>query len=375
MSMLIRIPATRWIVALMGLLPVGSGTVAADEPFAWQAATPESLGMSGERLEALRAALAEDQTHGLLVVRHDRIACEWYAPGFSATRPHYGASMSKALVGGVATAVAIGDGRIALDDRAAEFVPSWRDDPRKSRITIRMLGSHTSGLEDAEEGETPHVELSGWKGAFWKAGPPPDDPFTLARDRAPIMFEPGTRDAYSNPGIAMLVTCVTVSLREAPERDLRTLLRDRVLRPIGVGDDEWSVGYGKTFEVGGLPLVAAWGGGSFTARAAARVGRLMLRGGDWDGYRPIAAEAVRQVTTDVGTPGPGAIGWWSNNEGVCPEVPADAFWGLGAGHQVIVVIPSLDLIAVRNGNVLQRENDWDQAFYREILIPLVRAVE
>ena len=65
------------------------------------------------------------------------------------------------------------------------------------------------------------------------------------------------------------------------------------MRPIGVPDDEWSVGYGQTFTVDGLPLVGSWGGGGYTARAAARVGRLMLREGDWEGKQLLSKEAVR----------------------------------------------------------------------------------
>jgi hypothetical protein len=47
-------------------------------------------------------------------------------------------------------------------------------------------------------------------------------------------------------------------------------LRERVLRPLGVPDSEWSVGYGATFTVDGLPLVATWGGGAFYTRARRR---------------------------------------------------------------------------------------------------------
>ena len=65
---------------------------------------------------------------------------------------------------------------------------------------------------------------------------------------------------------------------------MRTLLRERIMRPIGVPDAEWSAGYGKTFTVEGLPLVGSWGGGSFTPRATARIGRLVLRDGNWDGH-------------------------------------------------------------------------------------------
>jgi CubicO group peptidase (beta-lactamase class C family) len=370
-------PSLVWISIGLACVLLAGATApapAAAAPFEWQIATPESQGMSSQRLDALKDRLASNQTKVFLVVRNDKIVCEWYAPGFSAGKPHYTASMAKALVGGVSVAVALSDGRIALDDKAAAYVPSWRDDPRKSQITIRQLGSHASGIEDAEQDDIPHDKLPGWKGLFWKAAAPPNDPFSLSRDKALVVYEPGKDTRYSNPGIAMLAYCVTVALKDAPQKDLRTLLRDRVMQPLGVPDDQWSVGYRKTFTVDGLPLVAAWGGGSYTARAVARVGRLMLRGGNWEGKQLILAGAVRQVTSDVGTPGNGGIGWWSNNQGRCPKLPQDAFWGLGAGHQAVVVVPSLKLIAVRNGATMRPASDWDGALYDGLLVPLIEAI-
>ena len=79
----------------------------------------------------------------------------------------------------------------------------------KSKITIRQLGSHASGLEDAETDRQPHHELTGWKGDFWKRLPVPRDPFTVSRDVAPTLDEPGERFRYSNPGIAMLGYAIT----------------------------------------------------------------------------------------------------------------------------------------------------------------------
>jgi len=345
-------------------------------PFEWEAAAPETQEMSSAKLKAMQEALAADHTHGLIVVRNDKVVCEWYAKDFPATKPHYTASAAKALVGGVSTAVAINDGRISLDDLAAKYVPAWRDDPKKSKITIRQLGSHTSGLEDAEdEKETPHNKLAGWKGEFWKAGPVPNDPFTLSRDKTQVVFEPGTKESYSNPGIAMLAYCLTGALREAPQKDMRTLLRDRVMRPIGIKDEEWSVGYRKTYNVDGLPLVAAWGGAAFTPRAAARVARLMMRDGSWDGKQLISFDAVRQVTRDAGTAGNGGIGWWTNNDGMYAKLPRDAFWGAGAGHQVVLVVRSLNMIAVRNGDTLTRTGDWDKAVEEELFNPLMDAIQ
>src|SRR6266700_4604289 len=76
----------------------------------WTIASPESQGFSAEKLKAMTNDLAARSTSGLLVVRNDKIVCEWYAPDAGPTIPHGTASMAKAIVGGVAMAVAITDG-------------------------------------------------------------------------------------------------------------------------------------------------------------------------------------------------------------------------------------------------------------------------
>ena len=344
------------------------------QQFEWQEATPESQGMSSKKLDLLRDRLAFQNTKALLVLRNDRIVHEWYADGHGAMKAHYTASMAKALVGGLSLGVALTDRRVALDDKAAKYIPQWKDDARKSKITIRQLGSHTSGLEDAEADGLPHEKLTGWKGDFWKRLDAPNDPFTISRDKTPTLFDAGEKFQYSNPGIAMLTYAVTAALTDAPQKDIRTLLRDRVMRPIGVPDKEWSVGYGKTYTVDGLPLVGSWGGGSYTARAVARVGRLMLREGDWEGKRLLSKEAVRQITADAGTPGHGAMGWWSNNSGKYTKLPKDAFGGSGAGDQVVLVVPSLNLIVVRNGENLSTKEEHHDALNAHLFEPLLEAI-
>lgn len=340
----------------------------------WQEAGPESQGMSRAVLDALRDRLAAANTKALLVVRNDQIVYEWYAADHSASARHYTASMAKAIVGGVSVAVALSDRRITLDDRVADYLPQWASDTRKARVTIRQLGSHTSGLEDAEADGLPHDKLTGWKGNFWKRLDPPDDPFTISRDRTPVVFEPGARFQYSNPGIAMLTYALAAAMQRADQPDARTLLRERIMRPIGVGDEEWSVGYGATFTVDGLPLVPAWGGGSYTARAVARVGQLMLHDGRWDGRPLLTPDAVQLTTRDVGTPGHGAIGWWSNGDGRYPDLPTDAFWGSGAGHQVVLVVPSLNLVAVRNGGSLGDAMEHHDMLNSALFAPLVASI-
>lgn len=340
----------------------------------WRVGAPESQGLSSAGLETLRAGLARRGTEALLVIRHDTVVLEWYGPGFGASQKHGTASLAKALVGGLSCAVALTDGRLSLDEPASKYLPAWRGDARKAAITVRQLGSHTAGLGDAEADDQPHDRLTGWRGEFWRRLPVPRDPFTLSRDEAPVEAPPGMRMAYSNPGLALLTWCVTAALGQ----DVRTVLRRRVMQPLGLGDSDWSVGYGQTFTVDGLPLVPSWGGGAYTARAAARVGRLLLRGGDWDGQRLLSSESVRQTTTDAGTPGPCGQGWWSNNEGDCPRLPRDAFFGSGAGHQLLLVVPSLDLVLVRFGTALpvvaREPNAHHEAYRRYVFEPLLDAL-
>jgi CubicO group peptidase (beta-lactamase class C family) len=342
--------------------------------FEWQLAAPESQGLSATRLLALQQSLAAKNTKALLIVRNDRIVYEWYAPGHAREKTQNTASLAKAVVGGMSLATAMNDGKLALDDKAARFISEWSQDARKREITLRQLGSHTAGLDDAEQNDLPHDRLTGWQGDFWKRLPPPNDPFTIARDRTPAIYPPGERLQYSNPGIALLTYAVTAALQESPRKDIRTLLRERVMRPIGVPDKAWSIGYGKTVEAAGLPLVASWGGGNYTARALARVGRLMLRGGNWEGVQLLSPEVVRQTTTDAGTPGHAAIGWWSNNSRRYPRLAPDAFWGAGAGHQILLVVPSEDLIVVRNGGALSAKGEYHDALGEFLFAPLLTAL-
>jgi CubicO group peptidase (beta-lactamase class C family) len=357
---------------------------AADWPDDWPVSTPESQGVSTAKLDVIKERLAAKKTRAFLVVRNDHIIFEWYAEGVTAGAKQGTASLAKALVGGMSLAVAMTDGLISIDDPVAKYVPQWKDNPRKAAISIRHLGSHTSGLSDSTTEGVKHEEQPGWMGEFWRRLDPPRDPFTLARDETPLLFAPGEKFQYSNPGIGMMSFCVTVAIRGGAQKDIRTLLKERIMKPIGVPDAEWSAGYGKTFTVDDLPLIGSWGGGAFTPRATARIGRLVLHEGQWEGRQILSADAVRKVTGDAGLIGHCGMGWWTNGDGRYAGMPRDAVWGAGAGDQLLLVVPSLQLIMVRNGEALLpgpgepplATNDGKDLDYRAHILfePLVAAV-
>ncbi|MEA2064599.1 MAG: serine hydrolase [Gemmatimonadota bacterium] len=358
--------------------PAGAGA------FTWRATHPHDLGLDSTKLALMVENLAARGTKGLFIVRHDRVACEWYAEDHGPEKRHYTASLAKALVGGMSLVLALNDGRLEVDDPAVKYIPFWEKDPLRKKITIRHLATHSSGIENAETPGKGHFEQEGWKLRFWSKEP---DPFSMSVRQAPVIFEPGARYHYSNPGMGALSYAVTASYKGTRFEDIRTLLKARVMDPIGVPESEYSMGYGKTYEVDGLKLVPNWGGGSYTARAVARVGRLMLRKGDWDGQRLIDSTWVKEVTSYAGLPvndrsvdssnPASALCWYPNFDGVWPAVPRDAFAGAGAGNQVLLVVPSLDMIVVRNGSLLSDSTEG-RLFWggteKHLFTPLMQAM-
>ena len=360
------------------------------DPLTWPTALPDTVGLDAGRLDIVWQELARRDTKTFIVAPQGKLVYERYGDEFDAARPHYTASMAKTLVGGLSLALAIDDGLIDPDDPVSKFAPTWAADPLKVQVTIRHLATHTSGLEDAERSEADHeaavrqgqtlvddhMELPNGKGAFWRGTNPAAareediSPFLAARDEAPIIFTPGSRYAYSNPGMAMLSWCVTVALQDTSWPDVRTYRPQRLFGPLGLQEKvDYSIGYDCVYEVEGLPLVANWGGGSFTARATARVGQFLVQDGVWEDEQLLHPGVLRLVLSDAGMPAPVAerqasnpspgsgLAFWTNADGIWPGVPRDAAAGAGAGNQLLLVIPSLDLVIVRNGSVLAPGDD------------------
>lgn len=345
--------------------------------------TPRSYGLDTQKLERYADRLARLKTKCLLVMRHDTVVKEWYAEGYAPETPHYTASLAKTIVGGLALAAAVGEGFLAYDDPACRYIPRWRDDPVKSKITIRHLATHTSGLADcsARNPEEP------WQLMFWRRDPSPEalDPVTCALDLAPVKHEPGTKFLYSNPGFAALAYCLAASLQSTRYAEIRTLLREKIMEPLGVRESEWSIGYDRPFPIDGLTVYATWGGAAFSANAVARIGSLLLHKGEWEGralllphvlkpmmaghYRSVPQEGYPEAYLPTAT-----ICGFANTGNVFPDVPDCLFVGAGAGHQALVVIPSLDLVVVRMGDALTEgpydDKDFWLAFKEQLFDPL-----
>jgi CubicO group peptidase (beta-lactamase class C family) len=335
------------------------------DSFVWQTASPESQGLDSTKLDTMANVLASRKTKTLLIVRNDRIIYEWYGPGRNATQRYHAASLAKTVVGGVSLMVAFNDGHIKPDDYASKYIRHWTEDPFKSSIRIRHLASDTSGIEDAEGPEE-------WKSAFWKRVP---DPFSIALNDAPALFYPGSNTAYSNPGTAALAYAITASLRGKPLTDIHSLLKARILDPLGISEGDWSIGYGSSYQLDGMKIYPTWGGASFTPRAVAKVGLLMLHKGSWQGRQLVRSSwATTMVSRATAMPDFG-LTWSINLDRQWTSLPRDAYAGAGSGHQLLLVIPSLNLVVVRNGGSVMNESDFWAGLEEYVFEPLMGAIK
>jgi CubicO group peptidase (beta-lactamase class C family) len=108
------------------------------------------------------------------------------------------------------------DGKLALDDQLTRFYPDAP--PGWSRITIRNLLNHTSGIADYGRADVDYRRDYG------------DEEFARVAFGLKLEFPPGARFSYSNTGYALLGFIV----RKVSGRFYGDVLAERVFAPLGM---------------------------------------------------------------------------------------------------------------------------------------------
>ncbi len=127
------------------------------------------------------------------------------------------ASMTKPFLG-TATLMLVEDGRFGLDDRAAEFLPSF-DNARSRAIPVRELLTHRSGFAQGAEPQG-YADAQGLLEAV-----------ALLGARGPD-FPPGERFIYSSLNSETLGALIEVVTGQPVER----FLEQRIVEPLGLDD-------------------------------------------------------------------------------------------------------------------------------------------
>lgn len=123
------------------------------------------------------------------------------------------ASAAKAFSGGVALSL-VSKGRLSLDDTIGERLPKLPD--RWSKVTLRQLLNHTSGIPDFSQDERFRKAVF----ANLKNPPPPEKLLTYVYDRD-LLFKPGSKYHYSNSDNIAVALMVEAATGKSYERQLR----------------------------------------------------------------------------------------------------------------------------------------------------------
>ncbi len=313
--------------------PSASSVVPGDD---WLIETPESHGMDPAILDQARtyAFTPDRNTQGVVVVHGGAIVAEWYAPG--ADSDSWGASWSvgksfaSALIG-----IAISEGKIpSVDVPMTTYFPEWAGTPRQS-ITLRHVLHMETGLDWLEDYDPSSFATSN---IVAMVANQPDQLAYAASIAAAVA--PGTWFNYSS-GNSMLLSGV---IEKATGMSAGDYARTKLLDPIGIHKlDWWKDAAGHTLTYCCVDT---------SSRNFARFGLLYLRGGTWGSTQVVPSSWVNASITDSAASYSGyGYQWWLDMSGYGSLPPF--FSARGFDGQFIYVIPSLDLVVVRNGTYVK----------------------
>jgi CubicO group peptidase (beta-lactamase class C family) len=290
--------------------------------------------------EHFAAAARYSATHGGVALRVEqggKLLFESYTPGNSASTPHKIYSGTKSFFA-VAALVAEKEGLLTLNEKASDTLTEWRSDGRRV-ITIEELLSHTSGLDtDLGRIYPYHDQL-------------------LAAVHVPLIDTPGARFHYSGANYQAFGEILKRKLR-ARHESVEDFMKDKIFDPLDIDIAAW------THDDAGNPLIHS--GISLTPEEWAKFGNYVNRARTGRPTHLLPGQTLAPLFVGRAANPAYGLGFWLNRpppdtqpikilelaidgDQLYPGGPRDLVAAIGSGHQMLYMIPSLDLVVVRFG--------------------------
>ncbi|WP_343713218.1 serine hydrolase [Inquilinus sp.] len=330
----------------------------------WAVAAPADEGFDPATLCAVGPAMEARNAHAVLVVRHGTLVYERYFTGedqrwgqplgripHDAATKHDLRSITKSVTS-LLVGIAVDYGWIKdIDVPVLSLLPQYADlrSPEMDRITLRHLLTMSAGLAWSED--LPYSDPRNSERLMSDA----PDPYRYVLEQ-PFAETPGARWNYSGGATALL----SAVLKQVSGRPLDVLAREVLFAPLGIDDIEW-IRYPN-----GDPVAAS--GLRLRPRDIAKIGRLVLGHGAWQGKQIVSPGWIDQSTTkqiaaedqiDYG------FQWWLGHSQVGGQ---DLRWaaGVGWGGQRLFLVPDRDLLVVVTAG-LYDQPDAQDALGRKVL--------
>lgn len=292
----------------------------------WDTLSPASLNWCDSRIDSLYRYLEAKNTKSFVVLKNGKIVLEKYFGTYTKDSVFYWASSSKSLASFI-TGMAQQKGFINITSKVSQYLGAgWTSESlaKENLITVKHLLQMNSGMEDAP--------------------PLPCDNEDTAKSCLIYKVDAGNRWAYHTGAYRKVQDVVSSSAGQS----YNTITTNWIKTRIGMGGI-WidQVYYSK-------------------ARDMARFGLLVQSKGIWNADTLMKDSTYfKQMISSSQTINP-AYGflWWLNgksnymvpgvqllfNGPIIPNAPGDLFAALGKNDQKIYVVPSMNMVVIRQGN-------------------------
>jgi CubicO group peptidase (beta-lactamase class C family) len=280
--------------------------------------------------------LEENKTVAFLIIKNDTIQYEKYFKDYDKESIVPSFSMAKSVTS-ILIGCAIDEGLIkSVDEPITNYIPELKKNGF-DKVTIKHLLQMTSGIKFNES----YVNPFGDAASFYYG-------LNLRKEirKMKLKTEPGKKFEYMSGNTQLLGLVLERSLKE---KTITSYLQEKIWTPLEMEyDASWSIdrkknGLEKTF----CCLNAR-------ARDFAKIGRLYMNKGIWNGKQIVSQKWVEESTkldTSEGSANFYQYQWWL-------PTPNEDFMAEGILGQFVYVNPAKDLIIVRLGKNEGKANWW-----------------
>ena len=281
--------------------------------------------MEGEEME-WSEFLEKNHTLAFMIIRNDTILYEEYFKKYDDASIVPSFSMAKSVVS-MLVGCAIEDGLIeSVQDPVAKYIPEMAENGF-DKVTMEHVLQMTTGLDFNES----YVNPFGDAATFYYGR-------NLRKSvrKLKLEAEPGSRWQYVSGDTQILVDILDGVLTD---KTVTQYLEEKIWQPIGMEyDASWSLDKKDGIEKGFCCINAR-------AKDYAKLGRLYLNKGNWEGRQIVPEDWVEQ-STKVDTTDNSVwfyqYQWWKENKD-------NDFYAEGILGQFVYVSPDKNFIAVRLG--------------------------
>lgn len=222
----------------------------------------------------------ETRTVGFVVIKNDSILFENYYEDYDRTQISNIFSVSKSITS-LMVGIAVDEGYIkSVDDPITDYVPELKEgDPRFQKLTIQHLLDMRSGIDYDESYTNPFKHMAKLYYGKDQLG---------QIEKMTFLHEPGTVHEYQSVCTSLL----GIAVEKSTGKELGTYLEEKVWKPMGMENTaSWSVDDSRNRSTKAYCCL------NTTAIDLAKIARLYLNMGDWNGQQIVSKEWIIASTT------------------------------------------------------------------------------